>query len=89
MDWGFVWIPFILLKTENNKNNKKKFTVHSFFTVHIHLCTVYVPWTIHQALVFKKKKKKERNTDTDADANADVGSAKHASQTHYKCIIIW
>ena len=84
MDWGFVWIPFILLKTENNK---KKFTVHSFFTVHIHLCTVYVPWTIHQALVFKKKK--VRNTDTDADANADVGSAKHASQTHYKCIIIW
>jgi len=35
----FVWIPLILLKTENNK----KVTVHTWVTIHLSKCIVHVP----------------------------------------------
>ena len=41
--------------------NKKKVIVHSAVIVHMPWCNVYVPWTVHQALV--KKKKKMQNVD--------------------------
>ena len=39
---GSIWIPVILLKTENNKNKKIKVTVHARVTVHMPKCTVHV-----------------------------------------------
>ena len=41
--------------------NKKKVIVHFAVTVHMPWCNVHVPWTVHQALV--KKKKKTQNVD--------------------------
>ena len=60
-----VWIPFILLKTENNK---KEFliTVHIKNIVHLYVYTVHVSWTVQEALGPTKirKKKKTKNVDS-------------------------
>ena len=62
--WSFrvcVWIPFILLKIENWKQqkNNKKVTVYAESTVHLPIRVVHVPWTVQEALVLKKKREKE------------------------------
>ena len=51
-----VWILLILLKIENNKKNIFWLLFINEFTVYWPDCTVHVPWTVHQALVPKKKK---------------------------------
>ena len=66
-----VWIPFILLKTENNKKNNKKITVHFKITVHVPVCTVNVPKTVQKAQSQKKKKKKNPGRAKPTDSNYD------------------
>ena len=66
-NWMCVWIPLILLKTENNKKKNKKVIVWALVTVHMPDCTVLVPWTVQQALDYKKKEAKNadlENADT-------------------------
>ena len=63
-----IWIPLILLKTENNKKNNKKVTVWVLVIVHMPDCTIHVSWTMQWVLVLKKKKKKKKKAE-----NANVG----------------
>ena len=71
-----IWISLILLKIENWKRKKKKFTIHFKITVHMPDCTVHVPWTVQEVLNLKKRIRKKNQPD------ADVRSTKRASQMH-------
>ena len=71
---------------ENNKKNNKKVTVHMWVTVYLPTYTVYVPWTVQEPLVLKKKKKKAKNADA-FDVNANQMDTK--TQMYVICFISW
>ena len=51
-------------------------------------CTVHGTWTVQEALDLKIKKKNNKKIKK-KKPDADVGSAKHASQTHPKDVVFF
>ena len=60
-DFMYVWIPLILLKTIKKKKKKFSYCPLLFSTVHLPIYNIHVPWTVQEALSWRKKKKSKHS----------------------------